>query len=366
MSEAMVTLPSFDDSFDLSSLDNYDDAQLDDLPFGVICLDDRGTILKYNLAEARLARLDRSGVLGKDFFTQIAPCTATPDFEGRFRQFTASRDPRISFSYVFDFKFGAQQVQVEIVRAATSRIRRFFVCINRMKFGPARAAFAQVQAPRQDELVPGEAALGVRRDDAAQRVVMLPEIALRALRLTWDRIAPEGWSLFAAEWGFRWGRLAVMDLETELLETRGRSLRELPLDEALDIIRTHVESDGWGQLAIDVTSPTATTRGAAIITIERSALAEASGQSAMPRCQLIGGLVRAMLGHASQRQVAVREVRCAAQGAPRCELLAVAHSRRAALDAAVAGATDVRSALALLDGAAGPTPRAGDVLGRLF
>lgn len=369
MADALIPIPSiptFDDALDLSSLDNYDDAQLDDLPFGVICIDDSGTILKYNLAEARLARLDRSRVLGKNFFRQIAPCTATPEFEGRFRQFLASREPRISFPYVFDFKFGAQQVQIEIVRATVSRIRRFFVCVNRMKFGPARAAFAQVQAPRQAELTPDEAALGVQRDDAEQRVVMLPEIALRALRLTWDKIAPEGWSLFAAEWGSRWGRLAVLDIETALQETRGRSLRELPLDEALAIIRDHIERDGWGRIDIDVTSSTATTRGAAIITIERSALAEASGESAMPRCQLIGGLIRAMLGHAAQRQIAVREVRCTAQGAPRCELLAVAHSRRGALDAAVAGASDARTALASLDGSVGPTPRAGDVLGRLF
>ena len=64
--------------------------------------------------------------------------------------------------------------------------------------------------------------------------------------------------------------------------------------------------------------------------------------------------------------LAVREVRCVAQGAPRCELLAVAHVRRAQLDAAIAGAADVRAALARLDGAAGPALRAGDVLARLF
>lgn len=362
----MVSVPAFDESFDLSALDTYDDAKLDDLPFGVICLDDGGTIVKYNLAEARLARLDRSRVLGKNFFRQIAPCTATPDFEGRFRQFIASREPRISFPYVFDFKFGAQQVQVEIVRVATSRIRRFFICINRLKFGPARPAYEPVQAPRQSELAPDEHALGVKRDEAEQRVVILPEAALRALRLTWDKIAPDGWSLFAAEWGFRWGRLAVIDLETELMEKQDRMLSDLPLEEALAVIRAHVETEGWGRLAIDVTSSAATTRGAAIISIERSALAEASGASDTPRCQLIAGFIRAMLAHVSRRQIAVREVRCAAQGAPRCELLAVAQSRRANLDAAISGATDVSAALARLETTGGASPRAGDVLGKLF
>ena len=71
-----------DTNVDLTNLDRYDDAALDDLPFGVICLDAAGTILRYNLAEARLARLDRSKVLGRGFFRDIAPCTATPEFKG--------------------------------------------------------------------------------------------------------------------------------------------------------------------------------------------------------------------------------------------------------------------------------------------
>ncbi len=353
-----------DDAFDLFALDGYDDAQLDELPFGVICVDRRGQILRYNLAEARLARLDRTQVLGRDFFRQIAPCTATPEFEGRFRGFIDGQEPRLGFPYVFDFRFGAQEVHVELVRA--SQPGRFYLCINRKKFRPPRPAYQPVAAPRQAELVPGEDALGVRRDDAEQRVVVMPSVALRALRLTWDKIAPQGWSLFSSEWGFRWGRLATIDLETELQEQRDRTLRELPLDEALGLIRAYLEQDGWGQATIDVTSPAATSRGAAIITLERSALAEASGASAAPRCQLVGGIVRAMLSHLSQRVLTIREIRCAAQGAPRCELIAVAHARRARLDAAAEGATDVRGVLAGLDGAGGEFARAGDVLARLF
>ncbi len=365
MTDTIETFAS--DATNVYELDRYDDAQLDELPFGVICLDGQGTILKYNLAEARLARLDRGRVLGKNFFRQIAPCTATPDFEGRFREFLTGFERRTTFRYVFDFKFGAQEVDVELVRSSDAP--RVFVCINRAKFRPPRPEYAAVAAPRQVELVPGEEALGIRRDEAEQRVVVVPETALRALRMTWDRIAPEGWALFAAEWGFRWGRLAVIDLETELQEQRATTLRELPLDEALTLIRLHVEQDGWGQLSIDVTSADATTRGAAIITLERSALAEASGASVLPRCQLIAGVVRAMLGHVSQRVLAVRETRCAAQGAPRCEMVAVAHARRGELDRALAAggnSVELRQVLAAMSGASGSAVRAGDALARLF
>jgi len=365
MLDVAVDGPSgLDVGFDAFSLDGYDDAQLDELPFGVVGVDGGGQIVRYNLAEARLARLDRSQVLGRDFFRQIAPCTATPEFEGRFRSFVSGLEPRISFPYVFDFKFGAQEVQVEIVRG--SREGRYYLCINRLKFRPPRPAYQPVAAPRQAELVPGEDAFGVRRDDAEQRVVVMPAVALRALRLTWDKIAPQGWSLFSAEWGFRWGRLATIDIDTELQERRDLTLRDLPLDEALELIRAHIDQDGWGQVNIDVTSPTATSRGAAIITLERSALAEAAGASALPRCGLVGGVLRAMLSHVSQRVLAIREVRCVSQGAPRCEMVAVAHARRARLDAAAAAATDLRGVLAGLDGAGGDTSRAGDVLARLF
>lgn len=119
MAEPLTLSPSTvdDASVDIFALDSYDDAQLDDLRFGVICLDAEGTIHRYNLAEARLARLDRSRVLGRDFFRKVAPCTATPEFEGRFRAFLQSQEPRLAFPFVFDFKFGAQNVTVELVRA---------------------------------------------------------------------------------------------------------------------------------------------------------------------------------------------------------------------------------------------------------
>lgn len=347
---------------DLSTLDRYDDAQLDELPFGVIGLDERGTIVRYNLAEARLARLDRSRVVGKHFFREIAPCTATPEFKGRFDAFVAGGERRVAFSYVFDFKFGAQEVEVELVRGA----RWVWVCINRLKFRPPRPAYASVAAPRQAELVPGEDALGIRRDDGEQRLVILPVLALRALGMTWDRIAPQGWPLVAAEWGLRWGRLAAIEIDTELLEQRDARLCDLPLDEAVQLIRAYLEQDGWGQLAIDVTSPAAVARGVAIITLERSAIAEAIGVSETPRCQLLGGVVRGLLAHASGRPLAVREVRCAAQGHARCELLAISHVRREQLDRALDVAGDVRGVLDALGTLRREVTRAGDVLARLF
>ncbi|MEZ4400210.1 MAG: V4R domain-containing protein [Kofleriaceae bacterium] len=364
MDQQLDPLIFVDSAVDLAALDRYDDAQLDELPFGVVGLDPRGTIVRYNLAEARLARLDRSRVLGRAFFSEIAPCTATPEFQGRFQAFVAGRDARITFPYVFDFTFGAQEVEVELVRS--TRPALFYLCINRLKFRPPRPAFADVAAPRQADLVPGEEALGIRRDEVEQRVVVVPVAALRALRLTWDKIAPQGFGLFATEWGVRWGRLAAIDIDAELIETRDTRLHDLPLDDALGIIQAYLEQDGWGQVRVDVTSPAAVARGVALITVERSALAEASGVSDQPRCQLLGGVVRALLSHASGRGLTVREVRCAAQGHPRCEMIATALTRSAELDAALETGGDVRGVLDALGPLRREVTRAGDVLARLF
>ncbi len=72
------------------------------------------------------------------------------------------------------------------------------------------------------------------------------------------------------------------------------------------------------------------------------------------------------LAHASGRPLAMREVRCVAQGHARCELVAVAHHRREALDAAIATGGDLRAVLDAVGGAGPEAVRAGDVLARLF
>src|SRR3954471_3281926 len=104
-------------SFSAARLDDLRDGDLDELKFGVIALDSEGIVLRYNQYESRLARLDRNQVLGKSFFEEVAPCTKTAEFEGRFRRFVAARGERSErFNYLFDFKFGAQEVAVELVR----------------------------------------------------------------------------------------------------------------------------------------------------------------------------------------------------------------------------------------------------------
>ena len=331
-------------AFDPLRADAHSDDDLDQQPFGIIGLDAGGKILRYNLAEARFARLDRATVLGKTFFGQVAPCTATPEFEGRFRAFVAGAAPTLRFSYLFDFKFGAQQVEIELVRGQPGR---FYLLVNRRQFLPVRDEPFR-PAPTQAELAPGEADRGVSRDASQQRTVSVTPPFFEAMRATWDRVAPKGWALFCSEWGLKWGRLAVIDLETEALERLDRTLREVPMRTVMEMVGAFLSRQGWGQVSADFA---AARRGAFVIYLQRGAFAESVGFSEVPRCHLFAGFFRALFSHLSDKLLAVREVGCAAQGHPRCSFVVVGLSRRAALEEAiVAGDGDADAVLRLVLG----------------
>ena len=86
--------------------------QLDELPFGVIELDENGTVTAYNRAEAALAQTSVEKVLGRNFFTEVAPCTAVKEFEGRFRRFVHSDEKLESFTFTFSFRDGPVGVEI--------------------------------------------------------------------------------------------------------------------------------------------------------------------------------------------------------------------------------------------------------------
>ena len=359
--------PSSLEPFNPSTVDDASDEELDALDVGVVGLDEDGTILRYNLYESRLARLDRNQVIGRNFFVDVAPCTRTDAFEGRFRRLVGSADERSSdrFPYLFDFRFGAQEVIVEIIRVPTAP--RLYLLIRRVN---ARAPRAGVQldqiAVAQSALAPDEALLGVRRDDVEMRVVRLPWSFLAALRSTCERLAPESWPLLCQEWGVQWGRRAAVDLESTALERYAKSLRELSMRTVAELIADELRDEGWGSTSFDFGSAQAGLIG---IEVDRSALAEStrltkpkpSNNLASPdnfACHLLAGCTGALLAHVAQRRITVREVSCASafgRDGTKCSFVAIGHRRQKALDSAIAGgARDLQALGAALARGAGP------------
>ena len=315
-------------------LDALGDDDIDVLPFGVIALDREGTILRYNLAEARFARLDRNQVLGKNFFTRVARCAATPAFQGRVRKLFDDPDPTtVRFDYVFDFRFGAQEVEIEARRLAPDRV---YLCVTRKRLLPPRPeGVAREPAVQQKELAPDEPKQGVQRGAGEQRVVQVTPAffeALLAMRARAD--VPRD---FLDAWGFAWGRLSVVEMEADALERFECVMRDLPMVTAAEFVSDHLRQRGWGRATFDFALAP---RGALVVALERSPLAEIAGKTAGRRCDLLAGFLRAVVSHIAQRRLAVREVRCVAQGAERCELLATSEDRMAQVDAAIASGAD--------------------------
>ncbi len=116
--------------FDAAELSGLSDAEIDRLPFGLISVDHQGTIEQYNAYESRMARLSKERVVGRNFFRDVAPCTAVQAFMGRFERFAnESGEGAESFDYVFPFAFGRQHVNITFLR--TVKDRRIRILINR-------------------------------------------------------------------------------------------------------------------------------------------------------------------------------------------------------------------------------------------
>lgn len=104
----------------LSRVDQMQMAELDSLPQGMIQLDARGHILKFNKAEADLARINRRRQIGKSFFDEVAPCTKVKEFHGRFVEGVAKKELYETFGFVFKFAHGPRNVAITLFYAKAS------------------------------------------------------------------------------------------------------------------------------------------------------------------------------------------------------------------------------------------------------
>lgn len=106
--------------------------QLDELPFGAIVIDPDGTIRGYNEYETRLSHFERDAVLGKNFFRDVAPCTAVQAFEGRMRSFLKTSD-RVSERFDYFFPFAHEAVTVEITFLRLRQQGQILIAVERME-----------------------------------------------------------------------------------------------------------------------------------------------------------------------------------------------------------------------------------------
>ena len=100
-----------------NQLSKLKDSEIENLAFGAINLDSKGKILKYNKAEGEITGRNPSEVIGKNFFTEVAPCTNSKEFYGKFKQGVDSGDLSTMFEYTFDYKMKPTKVKVHMKKA---------------------------------------------------------------------------------------------------------------------------------------------------------------------------------------------------------------------------------------------------------
>ena len=100
-----------------NKLSEMSDKDIDNLAFGAINLDANGKILSYNKAEGEITGRKPEDVIGKNFFTEVAPCTKTDDFFGKFKDGVKSGNLSTMFEYTFDYQMKPTKVKVHMKKS---------------------------------------------------------------------------------------------------------------------------------------------------------------------------------------------------------------------------------------------------------
>ena len=117
----------FDDGDAIATLDEKaKDGGLDDLPFGVIGIDDDDVVTDYNAFESEAAGLSRDRVIGRDFFTEIAPCMNNFMVSGRFDEADALDE---TIDYVLTLRMKPTRVRLRLLAPAAGG--RKYVLVQR-------------------------------------------------------------------------------------------------------------------------------------------------------------------------------------------------------------------------------------------
>lgn len=91
--------------------------EVDNLHFGAIELSADGTILQFNAIEGRITGRDPKAVIGKNFFSEVAPCTNRPTFRGKFTRGVRLGQLNTMFEYTFDYLMQPTRVKVHMKKA---------------------------------------------------------------------------------------------------------------------------------------------------------------------------------------------------------------------------------------------------------
>jgi photoactive yellow protein len=127
MLEPEVDMPGFDDTDLLHELESAAVESFDDLDFGLITMDRRGTVLAYNANESKRSGLSPERVLGRNFFVEVGPCTNNYMIAERYHDMDQLDEV---LDYVFTFRMRPTPVRLRLL-AATGSPRQYLAVRSR-------------------------------------------------------------------------------------------------------------------------------------------------------------------------------------------------------------------------------------------
>ena len=113
----MPPLPDFDTPKLADAVEALSLADIDRLPFGVIGLDPQGAVRVYSATEARLSGYGNRPVIGRTFFTEIAPCMDNGHFRGLIEKARKQGTLDIRFTFIGDFSDRSRELTVRVQAA---------------------------------------------------------------------------------------------------------------------------------------------------------------------------------------------------------------------------------------------------------
>ncbi|HMB53883.1 MAG TPA: V4R domain-containing protein [Thermoanaerobaculia bacterium] len=304
MNPAQTTTPEtpLDDLSKLSAV------EIDALPFGYIALAADGTVRRYNRYESDLARTDPRQVLGQNFFRDVAPCTRVQEFEGRFESFVADHDgPRsLAFDFEFRFRHGTQKVAVRFVRSPLER--EVIVTVNRRR-DLALPALAEIRT---------DPTRGTFSDaDGGNVVACGADFWLALDSLFADRGDGER-AHRLRQLGRTWADRHLDRAEALVQERRGKALREIELQEALETLSGSLAVVGLGRFDAELSHRR---QGLLVVDHNDSPFAAALDEREGARCDLLAGLHAGFFSYLAGRELDGREVACAGHPHETCRFV---------------------------------------------
>ncbi len=105
---------------------------LDQLPIGVIVVDDEGIIQRFNRYEEQLSGLSREETIGKSFFSDVAPCTDDIELREKFKRGIeqGNLDLELEFSFPYPYNRVARDVHIRAFSAEAGDTHANFMLIK--------------------------------------------------------------------------------------------------------------------------------------------------------------------------------------------------------------------------------------------